>query len=211
MARSLTPGLARDLRTAVIAVAVTLLLAATPSVAAKIKNADKVDGKHAVAAKASPSKRAGKMVATDRSGHLPADLIPKALDADRLDGLDSTGFRARTAAPGELMTGVFAIVTTAYLGVTAVNFPSSLPAALSHTRSTVVPPGGTTSACPGVGQVAVNGWLCIHEAGAQKVTSVSIFDPATTTSGINRDGFELSVSCDPGTCILEGTYAVRAP
>jgi hypothetical protein len=39
----------------------------------------------------------------------------------------------------------------------------------------------------------------------------AIFDPATTTSGINRDGFELSVSCDPGTCILEGTYAVRAP
>jgi hypothetical protein len=73
-----------------------------------------------------------------------ADLIQKALDADRLDGMDSTGVpRARTAAPGELMT--------------------------------------------------------------------AIFDPATTTSGINRDGFELSVSCDPGTCILEGTYAVRAP
>jgi hypothetical protein len=214
MSRSLTPGLARDLRTTAIAVFATLLLTATPSIAAKVKNADRVDGKHAVAAKASPAKRAGKLVATDRSGHLPGDIIVKAPDADRLDGQDSSAFRPRTAGAGEVMTGVFALVTTHAATSpegTAANFPAALSTALPASRTTVVPPGGSTVQCPGAGQVTPNGWLCIYQANAFKVSGMNVFDPATTFPGVNRDGFELQFTCDSGTCILEGTYAVRAP
>jgi len=211
---SRTAGLRRDLRTALVAGVVAVLVTSTPSIAAKVKNADKVDGKHAVAAKASVKKRAGKLVATDRSGHLPDDIVRKPADADRLDGLDSTAFRSRTAAPGELMTGIVAMVTvntSNASAATTATFPAPLAMTLPASRTTVVPPGGSTAQCPGVGQVAVNGWLCVYEAGTFKVLAVSVFDPATTTSGVNRDGFELSFSCDTGTCIFEGTYAVRAP
>jgi len=38
-------------------------------------NADRVDGKHAVGAKASKSKRAGKLVATDSKGFLPSNIV----------------------------------------------------------------------------------------------------------------------------------------
>lgn len=211
---SRTAGLRRDLRTALVAAVVAILVTSTPSIAAKVKNADKVDGKHAVAAKASVAKRAGKLVATDKSGYLPNDIVRKPADADRLDGLDSTAFRPRTAAPGELMTGIVAMVTantTNSSAATTATFPASLSSALPASRATVVPPGGSTAQCPGVGQVAVNGWLCVYEAGIFKVLGAGVIDPATTTGGVNRDGFELSIGCDIGTCILEGTYAVRAP
>ncbi len=214
MTRTTSPGWVRDVRTVLVAVVAATLVTATPSIAAKVKNADKVDGKHAVAAKASVAKRSGKLVATDKAGYLPNDIVRKPADADRLDGLDSTAFRSRTAAPGEVMTGVFAMVTTNGAnsnGATTAAFPAALSAVLPASRTTVVPPGGSTVQCPGVGQVAPNGWLCIYEGGAFKVTGVGVFDPATTFPGVNRDGFELQVSCDPGTCILEGTYAVRAP
>jgi len=53
-------------------------------------NADKVDGKHAVAASASASKRAGKLVAANSLGRLP--------DSERIDGLDSTSLQRRVAS-----------------------------------------------------------------------------------------------------------------
>ncbi len=55
-------------------------------------NADKVDGKSAVGAKATAEERARKLVATDKAGRLPNDIIAKAQDSDSLDGLDSTAF-----------------------------------------------------------------------------------------------------------------------
>lgn len=60
--------------------------------AAGTVNADKVDGLHAVPARASRSSRAAKLVATNSSGYLPNDIIRKASDADRLDGMDSKAF-----------------------------------------------------------------------------------------------------------------------
>jgi hypothetical protein len=52
-------------------------------------NADKVDGKHAVRSSASVAARKGKLVATSRAnGYLPNNLIKKALDSDKLDGLN---------------------------------------------------------------------------------------------------------------------------
>ncbi|MDP3890156.1 hypothetical protein [Nocardioides sp.] len=60
-------------------------------------NAHKVDGKHAVGAGASVQKRKGKLVATNSAGRLPNNIIAKARDADKLDGIDSTGFLRKDA------------------------------------------------------------------------------------------------------------------
>ena len=54
------------------------------------RNADKVDGKHAVPASASTAERKGKLVATSgTTGRLPNNIIGKAADEDKLDGRDS--------------------------------------------------------------------------------------------------------------------------
>ena len=70
---------------------------ATPAVAGSIvpfaRNADQVDGKHAVRAGATADQRAGKLVATSRStGLLPGNIIAKAPNSETLDGLDSSAF-----------------------------------------------------------------------------------------------------------------------
>jgi hypothetical protein len=84
----------RRLRFVVLLLAVLLVGMATPSVAgsvvARARNANKVDGLKAVKSTASLTKRRGRLVATDKTtGLLPNDLIGKAPDADRIDGVDS--------------------------------------------------------------------------------------------------------------------------
>lgn len=89
--------LGRDVRTVVISVAASALVIGAPA-AALVANADKVDGKHAVSSSAPVTARAGSLVATNRSGALPNNIIKKAPDADTLDGLDATDF-ARNTTP----------------------------------------------------------------------------------------------------------------
>ena len=83
--------LARDIRTTAIATVVASMIAApTVAVAAYVANADRVDQKHAVGAGASVDNRKGKLVATNATtGRLPNNIIAKAPDANRLDGMDS--------------------------------------------------------------------------------------------------------------------------
>lgn len=83
------------LRYATLIVGMLVLLVGAPALGAMAfdaMNAHKVDGKHAVGAGASVSKRAGKLVATDSSGHLPDDIIKRAMNSDTLDGADSSAF-----------------------------------------------------------------------------------------------------------------------
>ena len=60
-------------------------------------NANKVDGKHAVGAKASRAKRRGKLVATNRQGYLPSNIVKPAwhlilgVPAPFADGVDNEG------------------------------------------------------------------------------------------------------------------------
>lgn len=91
---------------ATTALAVALVGATGPVTAAVFDavNADKVDGKHAVGAKASPAKRKGKLVATNASGRLPNNILAKAPDADKLDGIDSTGFLRKNAQAADADT-----------------------------------------------------------------------------------------------------------
>lgn len=87
-------------RWALLGVTVVLVSAVTAPVEAQRPrgDADTVDGKHAVGAAAKPKKRAGKLVATDKKGRLPNNIIQKAPDANLLDGRDASEF-ATTRRP----------------------------------------------------------------------------------------------------------------
>jgi hypothetical protein len=86
----------KHLPTMVVAAVTAMVTAGAPALAGSVvnyaRNADKVDGKHAVGAAASIATRAGKLVATNAAGRLPNDIIAKAPDAEQLDGTDSAGF-----------------------------------------------------------------------------------------------------------------------
>jgi hypothetical protein len=87
--------ISHDLRIALVGgVAGAIIAGPTGAIAAYVANADRVDHKHAVGAAASKAHRAGKLVATDRHGRLPNNIIMKAPNADRLGGLSLV--RART-------------------------------------------------------------------------------------------------------------------
>lgn len=103
------------------------------------KNADKVDGKHAVSASASSARRKGKLVATSpKTAKLPNNIIAKAPDADKLDGVDSKRFARKDAlgSKGTLNLGTNLVDWTKLKGV-----PSELadgdvtgPTAYAHVK-----------------------------------------------------------------------------
>jgi hypothetical protein len=82
----------KHLSTFVVAVVTAAVTASAPAVAATLadyaKNADKVDGRHAVGAHAASGERAGRLVATNAQGRLPNDIIGTAPNAERVDGLE---------------------------------------------------------------------------------------------------------------------------
>jgi hypothetical protein len=102
----------KDMRTVVVAgvtaVVVAGSTAASPALAGAIagfaRNADKVDGKHAVGAGASVAQRRGKLVAVARSGKLPNNIIATAPNAARLGGKGAARYvlAHRLARPGAI-------------------------------------------------------------------------------------------------------------
>jgi hypothetical protein len=88
----------RNLTTVLVAMITAAVTVGGPTIAAKITNADKVDGKHAVGANATVAARAGKLVATNSSGYLPSNIVLKAANADKLDGMDSKAFTVSDTA-----------------------------------------------------------------------------------------------------------------
>ena len=84
-------GLRKHLRTIAIVLLTSTIVSVAPAVARTVvnyaRNAGKVDGFNAVGAGASLSKRAGKLVATNKNGYLPNDIIRTAPNSDRLGGL----------------------------------------------------------------------------------------------------------------------------
>jgi hypothetical protein len=60
-------------------------------------NVQKVDGKSAIGSTGDKSKRAGKLMAFSSQGYLPDNIIKKAMDADKLDGLDGTAYATLAA------------------------------------------------------------------------------------------------------------------
>jgi hypothetical protein len=111
-----------------VAMVTAAVTAAAPSIAATIadyaKNADKVDGKHAVGSSASTTARKGKLVATNpETGLLPNSIIAKAQDADKLDGRDSGEFLGKC----DLLTlAGYAVIDGANLGDTYADANNSV-------------------------------------------------------------------------------------
>ena len=131
----------RHTETIVVAMITAMVTAGAPAIAHGVNhalfahNADKVDGKHAVASGASTTQRAGKLVATDSTtGKLPDDIIAQAQDSAALQGLsasdfvqdgDSVAWSLLTGIPSEV--GAIAGGTALSNSVTAPNFLYSAP------------------------------------------------------------------------------------
>lgn len=103
----MSAALRRHATTIVIAMITAAITAGGPALAAAVYdavNADKVDGKHAVGAAASPSDRSGKLVATNADGRLPNNIIERAPDAAKLQGRPANALsRMASASSGESM------------------------------------------------------------------------------------------------------------
>jgi hypothetical protein len=89
-------SLRKHLPTVLIAMVVAAVTAGGPAIAHGVQhalfahNAGKVDGKNAVSSDVSLAARRGKLVATNKNtGRLPNNIILKATNADRIDGIDS--------------------------------------------------------------------------------------------------------------------------
>ena len=87
----------RHANTFAVAFVTAAVTAGAPAIAATIadyaRDSDKVDGRHAVGARTSIAERKGRLVATNAdTGQLPNNIIARAPDANRLDGLNSTEF-----------------------------------------------------------------------------------------------------------------------
>jgi hypothetical protein len=88
---------------AVMALAVTgpAALAGTddgigPSAVANV-NADRVDGRHAIKYTSNTTARKSRLMAIGATGYLPNNIIQKAMDADKIDGIDSTALATMAA------------------------------------------------------------------------------------------------------------------
>ncbi len=206
-------NLGRDVRTAAVALLVSVLAMASPSVAAKIKNADKVDGKDAVGAAASVKQRKGKLVATNRKGYLPDNIIRSARNADRLDGLDSAALVTRTAARGEVLRGEWAAWgggNASYVEDT-VSFGKTLPVRVPSTRITVLDEGAPfTANCPGPGQVVPRAWLCVYTNTQGGVTGLNGYNASDGSDNTSTIGFGVYGDCISASCYQYGSWAVRA-
>jgi hypothetical protein len=76
------------------------------------KNSDKVDGKHAVPATASPAKRKGKLVATNpQTGRLPDDIVGTVARARKADDATSADLADDAAALGGVPAAALRTVT----------------------------------------------------------------------------------------------------
>ena len=88
--------LKRHLAVIAVAMVTAMITAGAPALAHGVHalfahNSDKVDGKHAVGSGASVNKRKGKLVATKKSnGRLPNNIISKAPNSHKLDGLHAS-------------------------------------------------------------------------------------------------------------------------
>ena len=82
--------------TILVAAVTAMVTASAPAIAEVVadfaKNADRVDGKHAVGPGTPINERVGKLVAVGNTGRLPNNIIARAPDANLLDGIDSAGF-----------------------------------------------------------------------------------------------------------------------
>jgi hypothetical protein len=205
--------LKQHLTTIVVAMITAAVTAGGPAIAETIadfaRDSHKVDGLHAVDSTMDPGARAGKLVATNGSGRLPNNIIVKADDAQKLDGLNSTQFMPAVLPSGRLITGDYgAAGGESYFADTPA---FTVPLAAPPTDVLFFYSGSEyTQNCPGPGRAA-GGWLCIYEHINSAATYVDVFNPRTHSGTASRTGFFLEFQGFSTGSHSYGEYAYRAP
>lgn len=132
-------------------------------------NADKVDGKHAVGAGASVATRKGALVATSpTTGRLPDNIIAKAPNADKVDGIDSRQLQFPAVVPvGTTLVGRWGFDAHADADGhgdwgASLSYPVPMPTSLPGE----IVLSGPTQTCPGTAAepTATPGRLCVYVA-----------------------------------------------
>ncbi len=218
----------KHLTTIVVAMVVASVTAATPAMASSVQrvlfanNSDKVDGRHAVAATASPAQRAGKLVATNSAGRLPNTIIAKAPDADLVDGVDATDLVPGGVLPrGATIRGHYANMgatngTSFQIAGEGISFGYRLSSA---PEPEVIRAGDAPSAhCPGnaLNPTAARGYLCVYESDGQNkrdrfYPAVGVGFSGGTTTPFGAYVYTQSNTASPAFFWSRGTWAVTAP
>lgn len=166
----------RHLSTVLIVLVTVAITAVAPAVAETIadyaKNAGKVDDRSAVGAGATIAKRSGKLVATDAEGRLPDNIIRKAPDSERLDGLSKNAF----VRPSELLS----VRPLHFVGDTAAEVP--IGGTCTNYAGLAV-----TVYAPGPGDIEVSGVVQIEFAPQNTVVSRAIVNIASDTADCAGD------------------------
>lgn len=185
-------------------------------------NADKVDGKHAVGAAATVNQRKGKLVATDpETGRLPNNLIKKAPDADKVDGIESLDLRFPPSVPaGRTVRGAWGFDTDETNDASPrdvgamIHYPAKIATEL--TVRLVVPGGGSVTGCGGTWQnpTAASGNLCVYLQDSARVVEAidgfrcnpfgaSVF--FSLAAGLTTDAYAVGTwAATPGTTNVSG-------
>lgn len=136
-----------------LALAVAVAGTGGPAIARAIApNSDKVDGFHAVGAKASPTKRAGKLVATGANGRLPQNILEPSLPDVLPSGTTMRGAWGIDVKPTPGETGSWG---------TTISFPVPLPEGM---KLQVLGEAGWSEECqgPNYAPTAAPGWVCVY-------------------------------------------------
>lgn len=200
----------------VVAMVTAAVTAGGPAIAATIadyaKDADKVDGRHAVGADTPTSERRGKLVATNgATGRLPNNIIAKAPDADRLDGISSTGFARTSLRPGMTLRGEYSAFGSEASGNASDTVNFRIPLRRSFTATTFVSKGEPyTSACPARGRAAP-GRLCVYEVEGAVREFKGIFNARTGADGFGPTSFTILFGTSSSSSFSYGEWALKVP
>jgi hypothetical protein len=116
-----------------------------------------------------------------------------------------------TLRPGETLTGVWAIAGGASANAPdAIQFAPQLPTNLGAGAVHQLAPGGTSAACPGLGQAA-RGHLCVYERASAFATFNVISNPEGSGNGATRRGAVIQYTTSASNGYADGTWAVTAP
>lgn len=172
-------------------------------------NSDKVDDKHAVGAGASVANRKGKLVATGSTGRLPNNIIAKAPNADKVDGIDSRQLQFPDVVPvGTTLVGRWGFDADSDGSGdwgSSISYPVPMPTSLP---AEIVQFGGSSTAtCPGTAAepTATPGRLCVYVSfRTGTAANLSIF--AATRFGT---GLLMGDDAAAGDIYAYGTWAAQ--
>lgn len=175
-----------------VAMATAAITAGGPAIAASIadyaRNADQVDGKHAVGAATTSAKRAGKLVATNSSGRLPNNIIAKAPDAAKLNGRSAAQVRPLQVSSDN-------------------NQAQSLPTATWTAVHTV------TITVPSAGRIQVSGLATLYAPGTEQAHALLWVSssPTATQDFVGLARWTAPRPGNQGTVPVLRTFRVSAP